>query len=346
MLSILPITHPSAWLGTDMAADTSWRTTFSPAQQAEIRTALTHTRARNFRLSDITADTFPLPRCAQLLREVGDTLRDGRGFVLLRGFPIDGLAVEEVEIAYCGLCVHLGVPVTQNAGKEFFAHIKDDGPRINELARGYGTASESKFHIDLTDVVCLLCLRQAKEGGVSRVASSISVLNAVIRERPDLLPLLLEGFPWDRRDEHGPQESPVGPRIPIFSESNGLWACRYNRGFIEAVFRRNDVAVPKLACEAFDFLDALALRREHVLEMDFQPGDIQLVSNDTTLHARTAFVDYAEADRKRLLLRAWLQMEPARALSNPDLLRNAFVRYGNLGRTMAEVAAALSAVAN
>lgn len=338
MLPLSPINHASAWLGPDMAADVNWRVMFSPVQQAEIRAALAHTRARQLRLADITVNTFPLPGSAQLLREVGDTLRGGRGFVLLRGFPIKGLSVADAELAYCGLCLHLGMPVTQNAGKEFFAHITDKGPKTSELARGYATAREARFHIDLTDVVGLLCLRQAKEGGVSRIASSISVLNAVIRERPDLLPILLEGFPWDRRDEHGPQESPVGPRIPLFSESKGLWACRYNRSFIESAFRRSGVAVPQQASEAFDFLDAVTLRPEHVLEMDFQPGDIQLLSNDTTLHARTAFVDYPEADRKRLLLRAWLQMEPARELSNPALLRDAFVRYGNLGRTITEVA--------
>ena len=160
----------------------------------------------------------------------------------------------------------------------------------------------------------------------------------MMRERPDLLPILLAGFPWDRRDEHGEGEAPIGPRLPIFSERDGLWACRYNRGFIEAAYRRRGEAMPAAAIAALDFVDAVAARPEHVLEMDFQPGDIQLLSNDTILHARTAFVDYPDADRKRLLLRVWLQMAMPRPLADPALLREAFVRYGNLGRTIGEIA--------
>jgi len=187
------------------------------------------------------------------------------------------------------------------------------------------------------DIVGLLCLRQAKEGGRSRISSSLSVLDAVRRERHDVLPMLGKGMPWNRRDEHGAGESSMGPRMPVFSEHDGQWACRYNRGFIEAPWRRRGEAVPTDVTEALDFIDAAAARPEHVLEMDFQPGDIQLLSNDTILHARTAFTDYPEVERKRLLLRIWLHMRDPRPLADPALLRTAFGRYGNLGRTIDEI---------
>lgn len=336
----LPVAHPSAWRGPDMARDSTWIVAFTPAQQATIRAALSHVRALGLTLAQITPESFALPSCAALLDHVRHQLRDGRGFVLLRGFPVEGLDVADAELAYWGLCVHLGVPVTQNAQRELLVHITDKGPRSGALARGYATSGEAKFHIDLTDVVGLLCLRQAKEGGLSRIASSMSVLNAVARERPDLLAVLREGFPWDRRDEHGANESPVGPRLPVFSERDGFWACRYNRGFIEAAWRRRGEPVPAGVSEALDFVDAAAAHPEHVLEMDFQPGDIQLLSNDTILHARTAFVDHPETERRRLLLRIWLQMHAPRPLADPALLRDAFVRYGNLGRRVEEVATA------
>jgi len=334
------VKHASAWHGADMARDTSWMVPLDDAQRGDIRAALERVRGAGGSFAAITPESFPLPHCEALLTDVRHTLRDGRGFVLLRRFPIDGLSVADAELAYWGFCMHLGVPVTQNAQRELIVHITDKGPLRGPLARGYATANEAKFHIDLTDVVGLLCLRQAKEGGHSRIASSVSVLNAVLRERPDLLPLLRDGFPWDRRDEHGDGESPEGPRMPIFSERDGQWACRYNRGFIEAPWRRRGEPTPAHVSEALDFIDAAAARPEHVLEMDFQPGDIQLLSNDTILHARTAFTDHPEADRKRLLLRIWLQMREPRPLADPALLRDAFVRYGNLGKTVQERAAA------
>jgi hypothetical protein len=42
--------------------------------------------------------------------------------------------------------------------------------------------------------------------------------------------------------------------------------------------------------------------------MDFVPGDIQLLSNHTVLHARSAYVDHEEPERKRHLLRLWLSL--------------------------------------
>lgn len=333
------IIHPSAWLGPDMARDPDWIVTLDESQRDEILDALGRLRHAGTPLGDITPASFALQRCAPVLRDVRHALRDGRGFVLLRGFPIERLDVDDAALAYFSFCLHLGVPVTQNAQREIVVHITDRGPRRDPLARGYATANESKFHVDLTDVVGLLCLRQAREGGVSRIASSVSVLAAITRERPDLLPLLRAGFPWDRRDEHGRGEAPIGPPIPVFSERDGLWACRYNRGFIEAAWRRRGEAIPARVTEVLDCIDAMAARPEHVLEMDFRPGDMQFLSNDTILHARTAFVDHPERERKRLLLRIWLQMREPRALADPALLRDAFVRYGNLGRRLDELEA-------
>ena len=41
--------------------------------------------------------------------------------------------------------------------------------------------------------------------------------------------------------------------------------------------------------------------------MDFRPGDIQLLNNAVILHSREAYDDYDEPERKRHLLRLWLQ---------------------------------------
>jgi hypothetical protein len=44
------------------------------------------------------------------------------------------------------------------------------------------------------------------------------------------------------------------------------------------------------------------------LDMDLEPGDIQLLSNHTVLHARTDYEDYPELERKRHLLRLWISL--------------------------------------
>jgi len=51
------------------------------------------------------------------------------------------------------------------------------------------------------------------------------------------------------------------------------------------------------------------------VEIDFQSGDIQLLNNAVILHARAAYDDYPEPERKRHLLRLWLS---AREFSSVD----------------------------
>lgn len=53
-------------------------------------------------------------------------------------------------------------------------------------------------------------------------------------------------------------------------------------------------------------LSELAADPAFSLDIIFDPGDIQFVNNLTTMHARTAYEDFPEPDRKRHLLRLWL----------------------------------------
>ena len=54
--------------------------------------------------------------------------------------------------------------------------------------------------------------------------------------------------------------------------------------------------------------DAIAEDPDVRLEMDLAPGDVQLVSNHTVIHARTAFVDADDPEEQRHLLRLWLSL--------------------------------------
>ena len=55
-----------------------------------------------------------------------------------------------------------------------------------------------------------------------------------------------------------------------------------------------------------DLIETIANDPAFHLEMDFQPGDIQLLNNSVILHAREAYEDGPEPERRRHLLRLWL----------------------------------------
>ncbi len=49
--------------------------------------------------------------------------------------------------------------------------------------------------------------------------------------------------------------------------------------------------------------------------MELRPGDIQLISNHTIVHSRTAYVDHDDPQRRRHLLRLWLTTEAPRSMA-------------------------------
>lgn len=63
--------------------------------------------------------------------------------------------------------------------------------------------------------------------------------------------------------------------------------------------------MPRLTPRQIEFLDLVdALAAEHRLDMEFRPGDLQLLSNAVILHGRTEYED--DPDHPRHLLRLWL----------------------------------------
>jgi len=61
-----------------------------------------------------------------------------------------------------------------------------------------------------------------------------------------------------------------------------------------------------------DLYNEIADSPDLYLDMDLEPGDVQLLSNHTVLHARTDYEDDPQPELKRHLLRLWISL-PSRA---------------------------------
>ena len=68
--------------------------------------------------------------------------------------------------------------------------------------------------------------------------------------------------------------------------------------------------------------------------MDLEPGDMQFVYNHSLLHDRTAFVDHAEPEDRRHLLRLWVSLPGDRALPPVFAQRYGPLADGNRGGIM------------
>jgi hypothetical protein len=127
---------------------------------------------------------------------------DGRGFVLVRGLPVEDRPIAESAMSYWGIGSYFGSARSQNAHGHLLGHVYDLGKGLsatNPNLRSYATAERQNFHIDRCDVVALLCLRRAKSGGLSSIVSSMAVHNVMAQRRPDLVARLYQPFPVDRR---------------------------------------------------------------------------------------------------------------------------------------------------
>ena len=331
----MPVVSPGAWTGSEIQDDPKWTYRLDSAQIEELDTALAHARRAGARIP-FGRDLFPLPRLAAELDRILDEIENGRGFLLIRGIPRQRYSAEDCELLYWGIGVHLGTPVSQNARGHLLGHVRDEGRvQADPNARAYQTKQRMDFHTDLlpVDVLGLFCVRRARSGGESRIVSALTVHNVLREERPDLLEALYGAFHVDWRGEEPQGESPVFT-IPMFSERDGSVTSRLvSVGYYKSAARWGAQYAPTpTQLEALEAVQEIANRPELVLSMDFQEGDIQLINNHTTLHARTAFEDHDEPGMQRHLLRMWIAVDDARRrpLSPALAARYEWVKRGGI----------------
>lgn len=164
-----------------------------------------------------------MPSLAAFLEELRLDIIDGKGFILFKGFPVEKWGNHKSAVAYMGLGTYLGYFVSQNSRGHVLGHVKDLGEDSTQIdkVRIYRTnarcvnqpthpptinpanpLSSQFFHADDSDIVGLLCIAKALEGGESDIVSSHHVFNTLAAERPDVLKTLIDPI-WyfDRKGE-------------------------------------------------------------------------------------------------------------------------------------------------
>jgi hypothetical protein len=294
---------PGGWTGEDLRRDRGWIMRWSEDELQGLDAALAACARRDRAWQEIEREDFPLtPALKAKLERIARALEQGLGLVKIEGLPLERYGGERIKLLWFALARHLGRPVFQDSRGQLMREIKNEGGDLgarhgrivaaetggeflSSKARTYGP-DELRFHTDRSDVVGLLCLGQAKSGGLSRIASSIAVHNAILERRPDLLELLYRSYPRSRLgEEEGGERATYG--LPIFGLRDAQW-------------------------EAIDLLAAIAAELSYAMRL--APGDIQFLNSHITYHARDAFEDAPTEGLVRRLLRVWLAMPNSRAL--------------------------------
>ncbi len=328
-LSDLPasITGPAAWVADDLTQNESaWRYQLSAADITELETAATHFTTLGKDVGQISAADFPLPTLRDHLAGLRAQLLLGNGLEVIQGLPIHNYSQRTAATIFCGIGAHLGSARSQNAKGHILGHVRDTGVSSKSAnVRIYQTAERQTFHTDSADVVGLLCLNEAKEGGDSLLVSAATIYNRMRAEQPEMLLKLFDPIATDRRGEIPDGAAPF-MRIPPLSWHDGKLTVFYQRQYIDSAQRFADA--PRLTedhVKALDHFDAYANDPKLHMRMRLKPGDMQFVYNHSQLHDRTGFTDWQEPEKRRHLMRLWLSIPGDRAL--PECFKE---RYGDI----------------
>lgn len=317
------VEQPKPWLAKDIKQSTQWIRPVSETERTGLRKGLSAFLASGTPLEEASGADFPFEDVKQLIQDIHDQLYKGYGLIVLKSFPIEGLDEEAIKKLYWGFTNHLGVLRPQGKNSALMNHVKNAGGVYRAAGgRGYNTNAELDFHVDFADYVGLLCIQDAKSGGISKACSSRALFETLKQQMPELAQALQTPLFYSRQDEHAADELPFYP-TPVVAFEQGWFSCRYTRNHIRYAHRHEGAAAPSSIQEAaMDWIDQAAQSDEFTFDMRLVPGDFQILNNHVVLHSRTAYEDYDEPEKKRSLLRAWIATPNSQPLS--PLMQKAF----------------------
>ncbi|MER8104184.1 TauD/TfdA family dioxygenase [Kitasatospora sp. NPDC094016] len=204
---------------------------------------------------------------------------------------------EEVAAALSFLLRDFGEIVPQNGRGDFTQVLRDqDGDGNTELG----------FHCDTCDLLVLLCIQPAYNGGgLTKLASARHVYDLIRRERPDALATLTEDWTFDRTGRAGPQVvvSPI-----LYTQKDGTIACYYQTRTVRSSPDRGGPPLTDRQWDALGVLDEVLYRPEIAFGLSMAAGDLLIIRNSRVLHGRSPYVD-EPAPNSRRMLRIWMNTE-------------------------------------
>jgi hypothetical protein len=194
------------WDKNNIAPRFDWIYQLTVADLEDIEAGLQHFKDTGKPLGYINQETFPLPTLHSELRKISKEIHSGFGFKVVRGLPVSTRSTEDIFAMYAGIASHIA-PIRGRQDNHYdgrradvvLNHIKDltgiyDPNKIGAPAY---TTDKQVFHTDSGDMIALLCLEEAAEGGQSKLSSSWKVYNELAETRPDLIKTLAEPWPTE-----------------------------------------------------------------------------------------------------------------------------------------------------
>src|SRR5215813_10048044 len=225
-----------AWYRDSLSAS-DWVVPFPDAAVAECEEVVRALRREPLPTLLLSPTQFELTHCRTVMAHVGRQLRDGVGLSVIDRLPVERFSLQENQALGWLLGSLLGRLVAQKWDGTMVYDVRDTGKALEYGVRRSVTNLDLQFHTDAPwldlppELVGLVCVHPAMEGGVSRFVSLVTAHEELERTHPALLPRLYEPVPWDRQAEHAPDDAKVSWQ-PIFERTGSGLRGRYNESLV------------------------------------------------------------------------------------------------------------------
>jgi hypothetical protein len=265
---------------------------------------------RSFCVNPMIQGTFPWQPHRRNWHAISAILDHGRGYVILKDFPVAGRPESDISADFEALASRFGTVTAHGASRQTIWRITPR-PDLDHVPTFSEAAGEAPFHTDNSWVreperyFALLVIRPADVGGESLLCPVPDLLQdfARTREGPAVIRTLRERpFPFAMpvvfcsETEGAATVTPVVTSPVVLSRST----LRYRYDVLKAGFKvRPDLATVDRVHAVEVFHEFLTGVRQGYPTIRLESGDLLIANNSTLLHARTDFTD-----PNRLLLRA------------------------------------------
>ena len=130
-MSVVPIERLSIWRGTDFKSPGDFAHRLSETDVTEIDAAVR--AVAEIDPIAIGKHNFVLPQLGTYLTQIRDDLLRGRGFLVLRGLPVERWSIEQTAAAFLGIGAYFGKPVSQNGKGHILGHVKDSSAEASMI---------------------------------------------------------------------------------------------------------------------------------------------------------------------------------------------------------------------
>ncbi|MDI1284518.1 MAG: TauD/TfdA family dioxygenase [Reyranella sp.] len=266
----------------------------------------------------LRAEDYTLDASRRFMATVKQSLDAGPGFAIVDRLPVERWSESGLRAVWWLLASLVARPVAQKWDGTSIYDVRDLGRPPGNGVRPDVTNAEQNFHTDNSynlvppHYVGLLCVRTAMEGGVSGIVSFAAAHEEMRKRHSNLLPRLYQPFHFDRQREHAPDDV-MTTWHPMLESEDGRLIARLSRFQVKNGYRLAGAELDPEGAAAIEAFEGILTAPGMSARFQFEPGQMQLIDNRALGHKRTAFRDWPDPERKRLLIRLWLRDSGSRA---------------------------------